>query len=175
MLKNGLGSLQEKQAAAMCAGVVAALESSSSVHGIEDAVHAAGRAVTRHPKVADCRFRRGMTGGFQDIACIPSSYSYVILPICESSFWAICVKYGNFGADFPETKFINDSSKIFDVGLDDFRRTAPPEWATSCTVIESAAGIDLAKNRHACRTAAIEARGTVPEMSAQFLTKTGGA
>ena len=50
-----------------------------------------------------------------------------------------------------------------------------PEWGTSYAAIEAAAGIRLAKNQYAYRTATLAADGTVPEMLKQILTKAVGA
>lgn len=45
------------------------------------------------------------------------------------------------------------------------------EWDTACKNIEAAAGICLAKNQLAYRTATLKAQGAVPEMLMQILAK----
>lgn len=63
--------------------------------------------------------------------------------------------------------------KIQSVRIKDFR-TLKDVTITACNNVESAAGISLAKNQLAYRTAALEAAGTVPEMLTQILATAEG-
>ncbi|VBC11501.1 ATP-dependent OLD family endonuclease [Burkholderia pseudomallei] len=49
-----------------------------------------------------------------------------------------------------------------------------PEWVTACNNLEAAAGISLAKNQLAYRTATLKAGGNVPKMLLQVLAKAEG-
>jgi hypothetical protein len=54
------------------------------------------------------------------------------------------------------------------------RGTVELERHAALAEIESAAGIQLAKNQYAYRAATRETKGTVPAMLKQILTKAGG-
>lgn len=81
---------------------------------------------------------------------------------------------GEIEVDFPSEQ-VGDRVATLSDHLESYLEANWVEWATSCAEIEAAAGIELAKNQHAYRTATIEAKGTVPEMLKQILTKAGGA
>lgn len=85
------------------------------------------------------------------------------------------LKYlGETEADFPSEQVGERVATLGD-HLENYLDTNWPEWVTSCTAIEATAGIQLAKNQYAYRTATLEANGTVPEMLKKILTNAGGA
>jgi len=67
---------------------------------------------------------------------------------------------------------VSDHVAIFEDHLESFVHTNWPEWDLACKEVEAAAGIMLAKNQLAYRTATLEALGQVPEMLNQILAKT---
>ncbi|UJB65012.1 ATP-dependent endonuclease [Acidovorax sp. YS12] len=85
------------------------------------------------------------------------------------------LKYlGETEVDFPSEQ-IGDRLATMSDHLESYLVSNWPEWAASCAEIEAAAGIQLAKNQYAYRTATLEAKGPVPEMLKQILMKAGEA
>lgn len=85
------------------------------------------------------------------------------------------LKYlGEAEVDFPADQ-VGDRVAILSDHLESYLKSNWPEWGTSYAAIEAAAGIQLAKNQYAYRTATLEATGTVPGMLKQILTKAAGA
>jgi hypothetical protein len=82
--------------------------------------------------------------------------------------------FGLAEVDFPSAQ-VSDSVAVFDDHLEGFLAANWQEWQTSCNAVEDAAGISLKKNQSAYRTATIEARGSVPEMLTEILTRVGEA
>ncbi|KRH79542.1 DNA replication and repair protein RecF [Ferrovum sp. JA12] len=80
---------------------------------------------------------------------------------------------GEIEIDFPLEQ-VTDCVATLSDHLEAYLEANWAEWAISCAEIESAAGIEFAKNQYAYRTATIEAKGTVPEMLKQILMKAGG-
>ncbi len=84
------------------------------------------------------------------------------------------LKYlGALEVDFPSAH-VGDCVATLSDHLESYLETNWPEWVTSCSVIEAAAGIELTKNQYAYRTATIEALGVVPEMLQNILAKAEG-
>jgi predicted ATP-dependent endonuclease of OLD family len=81
--------------------------------------------------------------------------------------------FGETEVDFPPQQ-VGDRVSTLSDHLETFLGSNWPEWGESCAEIEAAAGIQLAKNQYAYRTATLEAKGTVPEMLKQILAKAGG-
>lgn len=81
--------------------------------------------------------------------------------------------FGRAEEDFPSAT-VTEEVAIFEDHLEAFLSTNWPEWITACDSVEAAAGISLAKNQLAYRTATLEAAGTVPEMLTQILDKAEG-
>lgn len=81
--------------------------------------------------------------------------------------------FGRNEEDFPSAVVANDVA-IFEDHLESFLSENWPEWITACNDVEAAAGISLAKNQLAYRTATLKAKGTVPEMLMQILAKVEG-
>jgi len=81
--------------------------------------------------------------------------------------------FGRVEEDFPSATVTNEVA-IFEDHLEAFLSTNWPEWNTACDNVETTAGISLAKNQLAYRTATLEAEGTVPEMLVQILAKAEG-
>jgi predicted ATP-dependent endonuclease of OLD family len=81
---------------------------------------------------------------------------------------------GETEVDFPSEQ-VGDHLATMSDHLESYLSSRWPAWIASCTAIEAAAGISLAKNQYAYRTATLEAQGSVPEMLAQVLAKAGGA
>lgn len=75
--------------------------------------------------------------------------------------------------DFPCATVSNEVA-IFPDHLESFLSEKWPEWIAVCKEIEAAAGISLAKNQLAYRTATLKATGTVPEMLQNILAKAEG-
>jgi hypothetical protein len=75
--------------------------------------------------------------------------------------------------DFPSA-VVTDNAAIFVDHLETFLSTNWPEWVTACDDVEAAAGISLAKNQLAYRTATLKAEGEVPVMLLQILAKAEG-
>lgn len=85
------------------------------------------------------------------------------------------LKYlGETEVDFPSDQ-VGDRVAILSDHLESYLTSNWPEWITSYAAIEAAAGVPLAKNQYAYRTATLEAQGTVPVMLKQILTKAIGA
>lgn len=85
------------------------------------------------------------------------------------------LKYlGEPEVDFPPQQ-VGASVATLSDHLESFLMINWPEWGTSYASIEAAAGIQLAKNQYAYRTATLEAQGAVPEMLKQILARAGGA
>lgn len=85
------------------------------------------------------------------------------------------LKYlGETEVDFPSDQ-VGDRVAILSDHLESYLTSNWPEWITSYAAIEAAAGVQLAKNQYAYRTATLEAQGTVPVMLKQILTKAIGA
>jgi len=81
--------------------------------------------------------------------------------------------FGRAEEDFPSA-IVGDAVAIFEDQLEAFLSANWTEWITACNHVEAAAGISLAKNQLAYRTATLKAEGAVPEMLMQILTKAGG-
>lgn len=81
---------------------------------------------------------------------------------------------GETEVDFPPDQ-VGDHMATLSDHLESYLDANWPEWSTSYAAIEAAAGIRLAKNQYAYRTATLAADGTVPEMFKQILTKAVGA
>lgn len=81
--------------------------------------------------------------------------------------------FGHPEVDFPSTN-VSDAAAIFEDHLETFLSNEWPEWLTACQDAESAAGISLAKNQLAYRTATLKAGGAVPEMLMQIISKAKG-
>ena len=75
--------------------------------------------------------------------------------------------------DFPKASVLNGVA-IFEDHLESLLSEKWPEWVAACTEIEAAAGISLAKNQLAYRTATLKAAGAVPEMLQNILAKAEG-
>lgn len=75
--------------------------------------------------------------------------------------------------DFPSA-IVADEVAIFEDHLESFLSVNWTEWVTACQNVEAAAGISLAKNQLAYRTATLKADGVVPEMLMQILAKVEG-
>lgn len=86
---------------------------------------------------------------------------------------AVLRYFSRIEEDFPST-VISDEVAIFDDHLEAFLSENWPEWIAACNNVESAAGISLAKNQLAYRTATLLATGTVPDMLTQILAKAEG-
>jgi len=86
---------------------------------------------------------------------------------------AVLKYFGRTEEDFPSAT-VADEVAIFEDHLEAFLSTDWPEWVTVCDDVEAAAGISLAKNQLAYRTATLKAEGEVPEMLLQILAKAEG-
>ena len=86
---------------------------------------------------------------------------------------AVLKYFGRTEEDFPSAT-VADEVAIFEDHLEAFLSTDWPEWVTACDDVEAAAGISLAKNQLAYRTATLKAEGEVPEMLLQILAKAEG-
>ncbi|MCO8455748.1 AAA family ATPase [Burkholderia multivorans] len=85
------------------------------------------------------------------------------------------LKYlGEAEVDFPPERIGTQVATLSD-HLETYLDANWNDWRTSCDAIEATAGIQLAKNQYAYRTATVEAKGTVPEMLKQILAKARGA
>lgn len=78
--------------------------------------------------------------------------------------------FGRAEEDFPGA-VVADQVAIFEDHLEAFLAANWPEWSKACASVETAAGITLAKNQLAYRAATLEAKGSVPPMLDQILTK----
>lgn len=86
----------------------------------------------------------------------------------------LALKYfGRTEEDFP-CAIVADEVAIFEDQLESFLATNWTEWVTACNNVEATAGITLAKNQLAYRTATLKAEGAVPEMLLQVLAKAEG-
>lgn len=81
--------------------------------------------------------------------------------------------FGRPEEDFP-VAFVDDELAIFDDHLEAYLTSNWAEWINACKELEIAAGISLAKNQLAYRTATLKAGGLVPEMLASILEKAEG-
>lgn len=81
--------------------------------------------------------------------------------------------FGETEVDFPSDN-VGDHLATLSDHLESYLDSNWPEWCTSYGAIEDAAGIQLAKNQYAYRAATLAAKGTVPEMLKQILTKAVG-
>ncbi|KWH01490.1 ATP-dependent endonuclease [Burkholderia territorii] len=81
--------------------------------------------------------------------------------------------FGRREEDFPAA-LVADDVAIFEDHLEAFLSKNWTEWITSCNNVEAAAGISLAKNQLAYRTATLKAEGAVPDMLVQILAKAEG-
>lgn len=81
--------------------------------------------------------------------------------------------FGRAEEDFPSAT-VSEEVAIFEDHLEAFLSANWPEWITACNDVEAAAGISLAKNQLAYRTATLKAEGAVPEMLMQILAKAEG-
>ena len=86
---------------------------------------------------------------------------------------ALLKYFGRPEEDFPSA-IVAGEVAIFDDHLEAFLSTNWTEWITACNNVEAAAGISLAKNQFAYRTATLKAEGTVPDMLMQILAKAEG-
>ncbi|WP_250891768.1 ATP-dependent nuclease [Curtobacterium poinsettiae] len=78
--------------------------------------------------------------------------------------------FGLLEEDFP-APVVSAEVAIFEDHLETFLATDWPEWKAACRAVEASAGISLAKNQLAYRTATLEAGGKVPAMLNSILTK----
>jgi predicted ATP-dependent endonuclease of OLD family len=81
--------------------------------------------------------------------------------------------FGRPEDDFPSA-IVTAEVAIFEDHLEAFLSANWTEWITACSNVEAAAGISLAKNQLAYRTATLKAEGVVPEMLRQILAKAAG-
>lgn len=81
--------------------------------------------------------------------------------------------FGRAEEDFP-SPIVTDEVAIFEDHLEEFLSANWSEWGAACKKIETDAGINLAKNQLAYRTATLKAEGAVPEMLMQILAKAEG-
>lgn len=81
--------------------------------------------------------------------------------------------FGRPVEDFPSA-IVADEVAIFEDHLETFLTANWPEWDTECKQVEADAGINLAKNQLAYRTATLRAGGQVPAMLLKILAKAEG-
>lgn len=81
--------------------------------------------------------------------------------------------FGLTEEDFPPAT-VAEKVAIFDDHLEAFLSKKWPEWFVACKEVEVAAGVSLAKNQLAYRTATLKAEGAVPELLQQILAKAEG-
>lgn len=81
--------------------------------------------------------------------------------------------FGRTEEDFPSA-IVAQEVAIFEDHLESFLSAHWSEWITACDNVEAAAGITLAKNQIAYRSATLKAEGTVPAMLMQILAKAEG-
>ncbi len=81
--------------------------------------------------------------------------------------------FGRTEEDFPSA-IVAQEVAIFEDHLESFLSANWSAWITACNKVETGAGITLAKNQLAYRTATLMAEGTVPEMLMQILAKAEG-
>ncbi|WP_075257038.1 ATP-dependent nuclease [Herbaspirillum camelliae] len=75
--------------------------------------------------------------------------------------------------DFPKASVLSEVA-VFEDHLESLLSEKWPEWVAACAEIEATAGISLAKNQLAYRTATLKAAGAVPEMLQNILAKAEG-
>lgn len=81
--------------------------------------------------------------------------------------------FGQTEEDFPSAS-VGKEVAIFEDHLEAFLLANWPEWIAACNDVEAAAGISLAKNQLAYRTATLKAEGAVPAVLMQILAKAEG-
>lgn len=81
--------------------------------------------------------------------------------------------FGRTEEDFP-SEIVSDDVAIFEDHLEEYLSVNWGEWDTACASLEATAGISLAKNQFAYRTATLKALGTVPNTLLQILDKAQG-
>jgi len=81
--------------------------------------------------------------------------------------------FGLTEEDFPSS-IVAENVAIFGDNLESFLSENWSEWITSCINVEKSAGISLAKNQLAYRTATLNAEGVVPEILMHILAKVKG-
>lgn len=81
--------------------------------------------------------------------------------------------FGMHEEDFPSA-VVSENAAIFDDHIEAFLSANWAEWGSACKNIEASAGINLAKNQFAYRTATLKAEGVVPDMLLQILAKAKG-
>lgn len=86
---------------------------------------------------------------------------------------AVLRYFGRAEEDFPSA-IVADEVAIFEDHLEAFLSANWGEWGVACKKVEADAGINLAKNQLAYRTATLKAEGAVPEMLMQILAKAEG-
>ncbi|MEZ2308902.1 ATP-dependent endonuclease [Paraburkholderia sp. RCC_158] len=86
---------------------------------------------------------------------------------------AVLKYFGRAEEDFPSA-VVADEVAIFEDHLEAFLSANWTEWVTACNNLEAAAGISLAKNQLAYRTATLKAEGNVPEILMQVMAKVEG-
>uniref|UniRef100_E1TID3 ATP-dependent OLD family endonuclease n=1 Tax=Burkholderia sp. (strain CCGE1003) TaxID=640512 RepID=E1TID3_BURSG len=86
---------------------------------------------------------------------------------------AVLKYFGLSEVDFPPATVANQVA-IFEDNLETFLAANWTEWLTACKNVESAAGISLAKNQLAYRTATLRAEGAVPQMLMDILAQVSG-
>ena len=81
--------------------------------------------------------------------------------------------FGRAEEDFPSA-IVADDVAIFEDHLEAFLSANWFGWTNACKAVETEAGINLAKNQLAYRTATLRAEGAVPDMLTQILAKVEG-
>jgi len=81
--------------------------------------------------------------------------------------------FGRAEEDFP-CATVTEQVAIFGDHLEAFLLENWPEWITACSDVEAAAGISFAKNQFAYRSATHNAKGKIPDMLLQILSKAEG-
>lgn len=76
-------------------------------------------------------------------------------------------------ADFPAA-IVSDQVAIFADHLESFISEKWSEWVAACKQVEADSGVSLSKNSLAYRTATLKAKGDVPEMLMQVISKAKG-
>jgi hypothetical protein len=86
---------------------------------------------------------------------------------------AVLKYFGLPECDFPSA-IVSDEVAIFEDHLESLLVAEWPEWAVACACVEAAAGVGLSKNQLAYRTATLEAKGTVPRVLIEVMSKVRG-
>ncbi|REG49570.1 putative ATP-dependent endonuclease of OLD family [Paraburkholderia sp. BL6669N2] len=86
---------------------------------------------------------------------------------------AVLRYFGRAEEDFPLATVADDVA-IFGDHLESFLLENWTEWEVACKDVEKSAGISLAKNQLAYRTATLKSKGVVPDMLQQVLVKAAG-